>query len=322
MNTFTQNQKEQIIKMYNDQIDIDTIINTFEFNEHDIRFILKENQIDRKYNAFTDELYQRIIYLYDKLKYTKKRICYDLLVSEHGIDKTLSRNGISKRSYSENNRRYYRNQHYFDNIDTPNKAYILGLLYSDGCNNTNHNSITLSLQEDDVDILKKVKEEIEYAGDIRLVPLHSKNNNYKDQYVLCINDEYMSKQLETLGVINAKSLILKFPDYLRDDLIRHFVRGYFDGDGCIYIYPNKSKCTTSVVGTVDFCNTLSSILSSFGYKNSIYHPNQCKPETVVLRTGGNKSSYQFLSWLYEDAEMKMKRKYQKYIDFCESYLAA
>ena len=66
MNTFTQNQKEQIIKMYNDKIDIDIIINTFEFNEHDIRFILKENQIDRKYNAFTDELYQRIIFFQEK----------------------------------------------------------------------------------------------------------------------------------------------------------------------------------------------------------------------------------------------------------------
>jgi intein/homing endonuclease len=35
------------------------------------------------------------------------------------------------------------------------------------------------------------------------------------------------------GCVEKKSLILQFPKDLSQELISHFVRGYFDGDGCI-----------------------------------------------------------------------------------------
>ena len=42
------------------------------------------------------------------------------------------------------------------------------------------------------------------------------------------------KDLIKLGVTPRKSLTLKFPTFLNEDLMRHFIRGYFDGDGCIW----------------------------------------------------------------------------------------
>lgn len=265
-----------------------------------------------------EELSNRIVSLYLD-KYTQKEICEQLLVSTTGIKKNLARKGVERRSYSENNRRYYVNEHYFDIIDTQNKAYILGLLYADGNNHTPHNAITLSLQECDRDVLEFVKNELEYAGAIRVNELSKKNSKHKDQYVLCINNEYLSQRLFQLGVVDAKSLKLTFPAWLSADLIPHFIRGYFDGDGCIYYDKKENRYTTCTVGTRDFCKSLSDILYGFGCANSTYHPAICNENTVVLRTGGNRSTYSFLSWIYKDANFYMKRKHQKYIELADKY---
>jgi len=316
---FTKEKQKQIIDMYKDNVGIDEIISVLDCEERDIRTVLKEFQIDRVYNTFSQELNNRVIQLYAEKKYTFDKICYTLLVSDTGIRKILNRNNVPRRSYSENNRRFNRNQHYFDVIDTPNKAYVLGMLYADGCNHTAHNAINIHLQEEDKEVLEKIKNELEYEGELRFNPLHEKNARHKNSYILCINDEYMSKKLEGLGVVNAKSLSLTFPTFLSEDLLSHFVRGYFDGDGCVYYYEKFQKCQTQTCGTRDFCEHLSQILHSLGIKNSIKHPKQCHENTVVLSTNGNKSTYQFLSWLYKDADLKMDRKYQRYLYFCEKY---
>ena len=291
--------KSEIIQKYGIGISIEEILKEYSIEEHNLRGLLKKEKIDRKGNFYTEELYDRIVILYLTGK-TQKEICYDLLISPNGINSALKRKGIIKRTYSECNKRYKRNQHYFDNIDTPNKAYILGLLYADGCNFTKHNSITLSLQESDKHILESIKQELDYTGKLRFNPLNLKNNRYKNHYILNINDEYLSRRLNELGVVANKSLKIVFP---------HFIRGYFDGDGCIYIDKKRNKCQTQTVGTKDFCEHLSDILNKMGCKNNIKHPKQCHENTYVIQTSGNKSSYIFLSWLYENSELKIQRKY-------------
>ena len=320
MNTFTKDEQYKIIDMYENGVDIDKIINEFNSCERDIRIVLKDNNIDRQYNTFSKELYDRIIKLYLE-KCTQQKICYDLLISECGIRKTLDRNGIQRRSYSENNRRYSLDEYYFDNIDTPSKAYILGLLFADGCNHTSSYSITLHLQEEDYAVIEFVKNELQYEGPIRFNELNKKNPKHKNAYILCINDEYMSKKLEEIGMVNAKSLVLKFPECVPEHLYSSFTLGYYDGDGCIYYDEKRNKCQTQTVGTSQFCKKISEILYGFGCKNNIKHPKQCNENTVVLETCGNKSSLLFLSWMYQNAPFCMKRKYQKYLYFKEKYLS-
>lgn len=321
MSKFTIEQQNEIIDMYKNYIDIENIISKFNTEEHYIREVLKENQIDRTYNQFSNELYQRIISKY--LGSTKQyQIEYDLCVSGTGIRRIIDRAGIKRRGWSFSNQKYKRNSHYFDIIDTPNKAYILGLLYADSCNHVAHSAINITLQEGDKSVLDAIKKEIEYEGPIRFNPMHKKNPNYKNVYILCINDEYMSKQLENLGVVNAKSLKIKFPKFLNKELLSHFCRGYFDGDGNIYYYEKLHKCATQTVGTLDFCENLSKTLINIGIKNNIKHPKQCGSNTFILQTSGNKSSMQFLSWMYKEANIKMERKYKQYLDFCNKYQLA
>ena len=310
--------KNKIIEMYKNNICIEDILQELKITEHEVRTVLKEQLVDRKYSRFSKELDKRIAKLYILGK-TQKEICYTLLVSEPGIARALKREGVKKRTSSECNRKYNRNSNYFDKIDTPNKAYILGLIYADGNNFPRHNSITISLQESDKAILEKIKKEWEYEGNLRFNPLNSKNPNHKNQYLLNITDEHMSKRLYELGVIDNKSSKIIFPTFLPDNLLSHFVRGYFDGDGNIYIDKKRNKCQTQIVGTKDFCEHLSSILTKMGCKNNIKHPKQCNENTFVIQTSGNKSSNILLSWLYNDADMKLERKYKTYLTFSNLY---
>jgi hypothetical protein len=129
---------------------------------------------------------------------------------------------------------------YFNEINTQEKAYILGLLYADGCNSTESRTINIALKEDDLNILIKIKNAIKASQEIKLRKrsLEKSNIGYqrKDMYKLSITDKQISEDLTKWGCVKAKTFKLKFPYFLQKELIKHFIRGYFDGDGCI----NKS----------------------------------------------------------------------------------
>lgn len=319
---FTNIEQSEIVEKYIKGIKPCDIAIEYNTDEHHIRVILKEKQIDRKYNAFQSELSNRIIELH-KAGFLHKDIRYILLVSDIGINKTLDRNNVPRMSYEERNQRYNRNSHYFDIIDNSDKAYILGWLFSDGNNFPDHNAISLSVQSEDVEILEYIKDQIQYEGDIRVKKVSIGDKKYKDQALLCINDSYMSKQLYNLGLINNKSLTLTFPTSIPEQYMSHFLRGYFEGDGCIYNDDKNNKTQTSIVGTYEFVIKIQEYMTKIGCKSCVIKQNKKgkykDSDTWIVRICGNKSSYKFLSWIYKDATMVLKRKYDKFLYMKDNY---
>jgi len=174
---------------------------------------------------------------YPTLQYTAKQLSIKYNVSNSFVCKFLKRNGIKNVRYNTNKlvRKYSLNDNYFDVIDTEEKAYFLGLLYADGCNlfDKNNNVTTISLQEKDVKILERFNYEIK--SDRPLEFMYKNNDNHQNQYRLTMCSEQISTNLSLLGCTPRKSLTLKFPteEQVPNHLIQHFIRGYFDGDGCI-----------------------------------------------------------------------------------------
>lgn len=306
---------DEIIEMYKNETPMDEIIKYSGMTEHEIRSILKDNQVDRKYNTFSDELYNRLEYLYDVGK-TTEQVGYDLCINKVSITKILRKRNHRVRTYSENNRRYNRNSNYFDKIDTVNKAYILGLLWADGCNLPLRSQIVLSLQERDKAVLDSIKNQLEYQGNLSFIKLHAKNQNYQNQYRLCIEDIHMSKVLESYGMVRAKSLILKFPseNVLPKELHPSFIRGYFDGDGSVGLQTRLRKTQATIVGTWDVCQKISVYLKSSGCKNSIQHPKQSLDHnTYVVSINGFSNVRLFGNIIYSQDGIKMQRKYDRFV---------
>ena len=60
--------------------------------------------------------------------------------------------------------------------------------------------------------------------------------NGKIRCELTFSSVEMCQDLTNLGAVRAKSLLIEFPDenIVPEKLMPHFIRGYFDGDGCVW----------------------------------------------------------------------------------------
>ena len=135
----------------------------------------------------------------------------------------------------KSSKKYTFDENYFENIDTEEKAYWLGFFYADGCvrvRKTNSES-KLKLSIKDISHLEKFKKSIN--GNNKIL-----NINDKTAY-LSLNTRVFTNHLINNGCTERKTFTIKFPYFLNDDLIRHFIRGYFDGDGSISTSQTKYK---------------------------------------------------------------------------------
>jgi transposase len=123
-----------------------------------------------------------------------------LTISEFASQKTISKDTLAFRfrklkltikPTSEHVRKYTVNHGYFNEIDTEEKAYFLGLLYADGCNVKGNNAVVLCLAEQDIDMLKRFATAIEFEFHGRPQIKHN-NPNSQPMYRIEKHSSYNS----------------------------------------------------------------------------------------------------------------------------------
>lgn len=227
-------------------------------------------------------------------------------------------------------RRYILDDHYFDVIDTQDKAYFLGLLYADGCNYEDIGLIKIDLITRDKELLEKFKQCISYTGDIHDYKEETKtfktnNKEYQCQPTsrLSFRSSHMSRQLANKGCCSNKTYSLVFPneDIVPLNFQNHFIRGYMDGDGGIsYWIDNKNtghkKFQINFCGTVDMIKNISNIIDNrFNCVTAISDRYPCRDNNnLQCNTCGNRVVKNILDWLYDNANIYMQRKYDKYLE--------
>lgn len=221
------------------------------------------------------------------------------------INNILIRNSIDRRDIFARMDRKKINKDYFKKIDNPKKAYFLGLLYADGCNF--RKGISLSLQERDKYLVYAFRDQI-CSETFKIILRPKKQQNHQNSFMCSIGSIELSNDLSILGCIPKKSLILDFPtkDQVPENLLSHFVRGYFDGDGCITT-KNKSGLI-QIAGTKKFNEKLKNIMLKIGVNFGIIQVNKI----FIASSGGTQNLFKFYKYLYKDAEIFMKRKKDKF----------
>lgn len=244
---------------------------------------------------------------------------------EYGVLRTsirmlLKSRDIPIKSMSDSGRKYSLNKYYFDNIDSERKAYWLGLLYADGTNSESKYVTTLRLQETDIKILQEFNNDIGSNMPIKFIERQTKHPTWQNLYRLDINNKHISKRLAELGVHQNKTFTLLFPNksQISEPLMRHWLRGLWDGDGSVCIYKNKFKSSyrlhTSVVSTLDVCEKIKEWLQlELDINSNIYIPCKEKINTTRrLNISGNRQISKFWEWLYKDSEIFLERKFNNY----------
>jgi hypothetical protein len=278
-----------------------------------IEYIERKNY--KKY-VFTEEQKDLIVRLYQQYGSAPK-VGQAFGVGNHAIEKILKERGIKRTG--KGGRLYQINEYYFDEIDTPNKAYILGFLYADGSNVKSKRTISMSLEERDKDILERIRNEIGSERPLEFLDYSNKHDfgyTYKNQYRLLLFSAHMCEALESHGMVPNKSLVLNFPD-IREDLLPFFILGVFDGDGSVSQCKTKeTNFTLTITSTESFCEKLKEIVEAkLGIRCHIYDAQNHNGITKVFNISGRLQVKQFLDWLYKDADMFLERKHDRYIQY-------
>ena len=202
--------------------------------------------------------------------------------------------------------RFPRNSDIFERIDSKEKAYWLGFLYADG--GIVKNVLRVNLSEKDEAHLYKLKQFLECSR-------HEIKHNDKTVgektfpiVYLSLGDKKLISDLERLGCVPRKSLILKFPtsSQVPREFLSHFIRGYFDGDGSVSVYKKKNRIQISFTGTFNFLESLKTEL-----KNPMLKIEN-KEKFGVLHFDGKEQVYSIYKYLYQnsysDIELERKKK--------------
>lgn len=205
------------------------------------------------------------------------------------------------------------NDHVFDCIDSPEKAYWLGFLYADGHVDTYRNKLGLTICEKDYDHLEKFRKFIQAKRNCS-IRKHKTILNGKEyiNYRISCGSKHLKDALISLGCLPKKSLILTFPKleiFENHNLVYDFIRGYVDGDGCLYFTP-KGKLNLEIIGTPEF---LTGIKQIFPDKFSeLLTEKRWTERTKRIVSCGNNSQF-VLDTLYKNSTIYLDRKYEKYI---------
>mgnify|MGYP000859488672 CR=1 FL=1 len=236
----------------------------------------------------------------------------------HNILKILKNNGIDRRSGSEIRKKYLLNEDYFNSIDCERKAYLLGFLCADGCviakNHRNCGGFSLFLHPKDVEIIEFLIEEI-------FITKKTINKSNKGLLGVRAYSEKIFNDLTRLGCVPNKTLSLNFPseETVPIEYLNHFIRGYFDGDGCITGKGYKATCSFN--GSKSFILDLQKYLSSLGVVSCLTDQNKYNKNCFTIASS-SKNAIKFLyNFFYRDATIFLKRKKSKFEERIGSFLS-
>ena len=195
-----------------------------------------------------------------------------------------------------------------ENVDTEWKAYFLGLMYSDGCVSS-RNKVSILLKEEDGYLLENIAKWL----DKRTRLLERLGRKY---LVLSFRDRILHKQLIHNGCLPRKSRENKddlvFP-VINEENIGHFIRGFFDGDGSVYVPSKRANLLyVELVSTsYSFIQDLKDKLLEFGVESHLYRKDDPRENrSFIYRLFVTKQDMvkSFHSLIYKNSSIHLERK--------------
>jgi hypothetical protein len=207
---------------------------------------------------------------------------------------------------------------YFEKIDTPDKAYILGLLLTDGYVIRDYAGNAIQLTIGDGYLLKRIAKILGKSASVKRIVCDTKRKkmpNAKDMIRMVFYSPKMSKDLKKWGVVVRKSKIVRFPEKIDKTMLSHFFRGLIDGDGTIGFSSKKNShhpwCHL-VSASYKFLVKAGEVLSELGFSVKVFSKPKGRLTARLSIVGGRKSIYDFWEWIYKDkGDLYLRRKYGK-----------
>lgn len=187
---------------------------------------------------------------------------------------------------------------------TPAMAYVLGVVFTDGCVQNN----LLSIGQKEPELLEKVRALMCSNHPLRFSP---KRGVAGELYQLPIYNKKIYDDLVGFGLKAPKSRTIRFPD-IPAEYIRHFLRGCWDGDGSIYLLQGGWNPWASYVsGSRVFIESLAESLYKLGLPRVTVYTSKTKSFNIKYSDRGCAKLYH-LFYDGVDSSMCLTRKYLKF----------
>ena len=205
-------------------------------------------------------------------------------------------------------------------------AYVLGFMFADGSlidSNASSRTYYLSFYNNDLDLLIQIMSVLQSNHQIyvKLPKLMThKNERYtsNQSYILRIGNKNMYQDLLDLGLTHRKSNTMHLP-YVPSKYFNFFLRGYFDGDGCINFYMAKGRLTNrlSLIFTSGSTAFLEEIANKIGLMLNVDPPRYNKSMGAYNLVCRGVKATLVLDYMYSNLDIApyLKRKYHKYLDY-------
>ena len=219
---------------------------------------------------------------------------------------------------------YHFNENFFHEINTPEKAYYLGLIAADGCVYEEkvlrkQNRLRISLQKEDEKILWRFSEALESTKPLYYTEHTGAGRNTTTATIEIVSNQLV-KDLAQWNIVPRKTYGFITPD-MPKELYSHYFRGYFDGDGSIF-FRNltllPSQCDVSISGFQHNLDKMIEVLSEFDIKVKYIKDKRQSKENKFglsfgcLRFSNIRNKYFFLSFIYQNCQdLFMGRKKEK-----------
>lgn len=194
---------------------------------------------------------------------------------------------------------------YFDNIRSENQAYWLGFIYADGSVRLgNAPRLSLNVKPSDFYHIERFQNEI-----------GSKHKSYRVKSIKAVEGT-MRVDISSVSIVRGlishgchpnKMYNLQPPSNLPEELIRHFIRGFWDGDGSIGRYGKYNQLHMSATGTDAMINWLHKQLPYNSYIDR--SGNQARVRST------SSSALKNMNFLYENSKIALDRK-KSFYDNC------
>lgn len=206
----------------------------------------------------------------------------------------------------------------FKQIDTEEKAYMLGQLFGDGCNQyINDYKIDLASTIEDKEFYKRLHTIFPFFN------YHDKWGNKAVVHLQCGYKE-LCLDLKNLGLTQNKCKQDELGNFnlpkLEEPFMQHFIRGFFDADGSVW-HPERyrSRNNTRVeigLGAKNFCKQLHDYLVSKGinmkYRERLKTSGAIDNDKIFMsystQATSRKESQKFANYIYKDATIYLERK--------------
>ena len=263
---------------------------------------------------FTDEDYKE--YILGNLK--MKDVYEKYEVNQNAMDYFFAEKGYVKRSTL---RKENIKINIFNPVNTPEAAYILGFYIADGC--LNGNKFVITLNEKDKEILEKIRD---YMSPITKLIYKKETINKQGivshpMYSFAFACKEIVNCLENLGLGKNKTYLSKsIKNVVPRELMWDFIRGYWDGDGCI----SSSNVTKNVKETSynyinigftiiskdpDILNEMNEFFIEEGINTHVYPDNK---GNYLVGTHSKSEVEKIYNKLYTSSNLFMERKCTKF----------